>query len=81
MKNRTSRINPSRNTVKMFQNRFTLESIVLPIQGLKKLSYPSSLLLTFYLLSNFEPEIKIFFEQPETEIKIELLIKNVSPKR
>ena len=71
MKNRTSRINHSRNAVKMFylQNDFTLESIVLLIQGLEKLRYPSSLMLNFYLVSNFEPEIKIFSEQTETEIK------------
>ena len=70
MKNRTRRINPLRNAVKMFylQNKFTLESIVLLIQGLKKLRYPS-LMLTFYLVSNFEPEIEIFSEQTETEIK------------
>ena len=71
MKNRTIRINPSRNAVEIFylRNKFTLESIVLLIQGLEKLKYPSSLMLTFYFVSNFESEIKIFFEQPETEIK------------
>ena len=39
MKKRTSRINPSRNAVKTFylQNKFTLESIVLPIQDPKNL--------------------------------------------
>ena len=71
MKNRTRRINPLRNAVKMFylQNKFTLESIVLLIQCRKKLKYPSSLMLTFYLVSNFEPEIEIFSEQTKTEIK------------